>query len=68
MIGEYGGIGWATPGHEWLPGKCQHRSAGNYNTSGAGAAVLLGELGLIAAGKARGAQRVAGGLYSSLGC
>eukprot|EP01050_Picozoa_sp_SAG11_P015313 SAG11_NODE_1972_length_3980_cov_6.425921_2_plen_144_part_00 len=54
MIGEYGGIGWATPGHEWLPGRCQHRSAGNFNTSTAGAAVLLKELSQIAAGKAAG--------------
>ena len=44
MVGEYGGIGWAAPGHEWLPGMCQHRSAGNFNTSSAGAAVLLKEL------------------------
>jgi hypothetical protein len=54
MVGEYGGIGWSAPGHEWLPGRCQHRSAGNYNTSAAGAAVLLGELELISAGKAAG--------------
>lgn len=54
FIGEYGGIGWAAPGHEWLPGKCQWRSAGNYNTSARGAAVLLAELALIAAGKAAG--------------
>ena len=54
MVGEYGGIGWAAPGHEWLPGMCQHRSAGNYNTSAAGAAVLLRELEVIAEGKASG--------------
>ena len=54
MVGEYGGIGWAAPGHEWLPGMCQRRSAGNYNTSAGGAAVLLKELGMIADGKAAG--------------
>ena len=59
MIGEYGGIGWSAPGHEWLPGKCQHRSAGNYNTSAAGAVVLLGEIEQIAAGKRAGNVRSA---------
>ena len=54
MVGEYGGIGWAAPGHEWLPGMCQRRSAGNYNTSEAGAKVLLKELAMIAEGKAAG--------------
>ena len=54
MVGEYGGIGWAAPGHEWLPGKCQKRSAGNYENSAAGAAVLLHELSMIADGKAAG--------------
>lgn len=62
MVGEYGGIGWGgdterfptPPGHEWLAGFCQSRSAGNYNTSAAGAAVLLRELALLTAGKAAG--------------
>ena len=54
MVGEYGGIGWATAGHEWLPGKCQRRSAGNFNTSAAGASVLLRELAQLADGKAAG--------------
>ena len=54
MVGEYGGIGWTAPGHEWLPGMCQRRSAGNYNTSAAGVAVLLRELETIAEGKAAG--------------
>ena len=51
MVGEYGGIGWATPGHEWLPGMCQRRSAGNFNASAGGAAVLLKELDAAAEGK-----------------
>ena len=54
MVGEYGGIGWTTPGHEWLPGRCQHRSAGNFNTSADGVAVLLKELAAAAQGKAAG--------------
>ena len=54
MVGEYGGIGWVAPGHEWLPGKCQRRSGGTHNNSAAGTAMLLHELGLIAQGKAAG--------------
>jgi hypothetical protein len=54
MVGEYGGIGWAAPGHEWLPGMCQKRSAGNFNTSAAGAAVLLKELAEALQGKQAG--------------
>jgi hypothetical protein len=54
MVGEYGGIGWAAPGHEWLPGQCKTRPGGIHNTSAAAAAVLLRELNHIAEGKAVG--------------
>eukprot|EP00729_Bicosta_minor_P016262 gene16262-17363_t len=44
-LGEFGGIGWAPTGHEWLPGQCQHRSAGNVGTnSTVGACIYLREL------------------------
>ena len=44
-VGEFGGIGWAPTGHEWLPGSCQKRSAGNVGTSSSqGMQIYLGEL------------------------
>jgi hypothetical protein len=51
-VGEYGGIGWDTPGHEWLPGKCNRKP--HYTKSSQGLKLLLSFLDLIAEGKAAG--------------
>ena len=65
MVGEYGGIGWAPTGHEFVPGQCQHRSAGNVGTDSAkGTEIFLHELSLLAKGKA--ASNISAAVYTQI--